>query len=59
MDQLIDSLPALLRVAGDSEEIRKIAAVAARNHVAGDSLQQQTQETTSENRLIVAVEDDI
>jgi hypothetical protein len=60
MDQLINSLPALLRAAGDSEEIRKVAAVAAWNHVAGESLRQQTQANDlQDNRLIVAVEDDI
>ena len=60
MDQLITSLPALLRAAGDTEEVRKVAAVAAWNHVAGESLRQQTQATDLQQyRLIVAVEDDI
>ena len=60
MDQLINSLPALLRAAGDTEEVRKVAAIAAWNHVAGESLRQQTQATDLQhNRLVVAVEDDI
>jgi hypothetical protein len=60
MDQLITSLPALLRAAGDTEDVRKVAAIAAWNHVAGESLRQQTQANDlQQNRLIVAVEDDI
>ena len=60
MDQLINSLPALLQAAGDTEEIRQTAAVVAWNHVAGEGLRQQTAATgLQQGRLIVAVADDI
>jgi hypothetical protein len=60
MDQLIASLPALLRTAGDTEEIRETAAVVAWNHVAGEGLRQQTAAIgMRQQRLIVAVADNI
>ena len=60
MDQLINSLPALLKAAGDSQEVRDTAAVVAWNHVAGDALRQQTVAIgLRQNRLIVAVSDAI
>ena len=58
MDQLINSLPALLQVAGDTKEIRETAAVVAWNHVAGEGLRQQTAPIGLQHqRLIVAVMD--
>ena len=60
MDQLINSLPALLQVAGDTEEIREAAAVVAWNHVAGEGLRQQTAPIgLRQHRLIIAVADAI
>jgi len=60
MDQLINSLPALLQVAGDTKEIRETAAVVAWNHVAGEGLRQQTAPIgVQQHRLIVAVTDAI
>jgi hypothetical protein len=60
MDQLINSLPALLHAAGDSEEIRETAAVVAWNHVAGEGLRRQTVPIClRQHRLIVAVADAI
>ena len=60
MDQLINSLPALLRAAGDTEEIRETAALVAWNHVAGEGLRKQTAPIgLRQHRLIVAVADTI
>lgn len=60
MDQLINSLPALLQAAGDTQEIREIAAVVAWNHVAGAGLRQQTAPIgLQQQRLVVAVADHI
>lgn len=60
MDQLINSLPALLQAAGDTEEIKEVAAVVAWNHVAGEGLRQQTAPISlRQQRLIVAVADAI
>lgn len=60
MDQLINSLPALLQAAGDTEEIRETAAVAAWNHIAGEGLRRQTAPIgLRQHRLIVAVADAI
>ena len=60
MDQLINSLPALLQLAGDTKEIRETAAVVAWNHVAGEALRQQTALISlQQHRLIVAVTDAI
>ena len=41
MEQLINSLPALLRAAGNAEEVTEAAALAVWNHVAGAGLRQQ------------------
>jgi len=38
MNQLIKSLPTILRAAGDSEEVAEAAAIAAWKHAAGDGL---------------------
>ena len=60
MEQLINSLPALLQAAGDTKEIRETAAVVAWNHVAGETLRQQTAAIgLQQQRLIVAVSDAI
>lgn len=60
MDQLINSLPALLQAAGDAEEITEAAALAVWNHVAGDALRQQTVATRLQNqKLTVAVSDSV
>ena len=60
MDQLINSLPALLHAAGDSEEIREMAAMVAWNHVAGEGLRRQTEPIgLRQHRMIVAVPDAI
>jgi hypothetical protein len=60
MDQLINSLPALLQVAGDTEEIRKTAAAVAWDHVAGEALRLQTATLGLEQqRLSIAVSDAI
>lgn len=60
MDQLISSLPALLQVAGETDEIRETAAVVAWNHVAGTGLRRQTAAIAlHQSRLIVAVADAI
>jgi len=58
MDQLINSLPALLHAAGDAEEITEAAAFAVWNHVAGEALRQQTVATRlQQQKLTVAVAD--
>lgn len=60
MEQLINSLPALLQAAGDTKEIRETFAIVAWDHVAGEGLRQQTAPIgLQEHRLIVAVTDDI
>lgn len=60
MDQLINSLPALLQAAGDTAEIRETAVLVAWNHVAGDGLRQQTVPLGfRQQRLFVAVADAI
>ena len=38
MNQLIKSLPNVLRAANDSEEVAEAAAIAAWKHAAGDGL---------------------
>jgi hypothetical protein len=58
MDQLINSLSAVLAAAGATEEIRQTAALAAWNHVAGEAVSQQTAPLgLRENRLVIAVKD--
>src|SRR6266550_971761 len=56
MDQLINSLPALLRAAKGAEEVTTAVAVAVWNHVAGDGLRRQTAATSlQKQKLTVAV----
>jgi hypothetical protein len=60
MDQLINSLPAFLRAAGETEEIAEVATIAVWNHVAGEVLRQQTVATRLRNhKLTVAVSDPV
>src|SRR5215475_6349105 len=58
MNQLIKSLPVVLRAAGDSEEVAQAAAIAAWKHAAGDGLKDHAVPVRLENRtLTVAVAD--
>jgi hypothetical protein len=58
MNQLIKSLPTILRAAGDSEEVAEAAAIAAWKHAAGDGLKGHAVPVKLENRtLTVAVAD--
>ena len=58
MNQLIKSLPAVLRAAGNAEEVAQAAAVAAWKHAAGDGLKDHAVPVNLENRtLTVAVAD--
>jgi hypothetical protein len=60
MNQLIKSLPAILRAAGDSEEVAEAAAIAAWKHAAGDGLKGHAVPVKFENRtLTVSVADAI
>jgi hypothetical protein len=58
MKQLIKSLPALLRAAGDSEEVTEAAVFAAWKHAAGEGLKEHALPAKIENRtLMVSVAD--
>ena len=58
LNQLIKSLPAVLRAAGDAEEVAEAAAIAAWKHAAGDGLKDHAVPVKLENRtLTVAVAD--
>jgi predicted nucleic acid-binding Zn ribbon protein len=60
MNQLIKSLPQVLRAAGDSAEVAEAAAIAAWKHAAGDGLKEHAVPLKLENRtLTVAVADPI
>jgi len=60
MDQLINSLPALLRAADGAEEIATAVAFAVWNHVAGEGLRRQTAATSlQKQKLTVAVSDSV
>ena len=60
MNQLIKSLPNILRAAGDSEEVAEAAAIAAWKHAAGDGLKGHAVPVKLENRtLTVSVADAI
>jgi hypothetical protein len=60
MNQLIKSLPLVLRASGNSAEVAAAAAIAAWKHAAGDGLKEHTVPLKLENRtLIVAVADRI
>jgi hypothetical protein len=60
MNQLIKSLPNILRAAGDSEEVAEAAAIAAWKHAAGDGLKDRAVPLKLKDRtLTVAVADAI
>jgi hypothetical protein len=60
MNQLIKSLPGVLRAAGDSEEVAEAAAIAAWKFAAGDGLKDHAVPVKLENRtLTVSVADAI
>ena len=60
MNQLIKSLPQVLRAAGDSAEVAEAAAIAAWKHAAGDGLKDHAIALKFENRtLTIAVADPI
>ena len=60
MNQLIKSLPGVLRAAGDSAEVAEAAAIAAWKHVAGNGLKDHAVPVKLENRTLkVAVVDAI
>src|SRR5918996_4032757 len=60
MNQLIKSLPLVLRAAGNAEEVAQAAAIAAWKHAAGDGLKEHAVPVKLENRtLTVAVADAI
>ena len=60
MNQLIKSLPGVLRAAGDSAEVAEAAAIAAWKHAAGDGLKERAVPLKLENRtLTIAVADAI
>jgi hypothetical protein len=60
MNQLIKSLPQVLRAAGTSAEVAEAAAIAAWKHAAGDGLKEHAVPLRLENRtLTVAVADRI
>jgi len=58
MNQLIKSLPGVLRAAGNAEEVAQAAAIAAWKHAAGEGLKDHAVPVKLENRtLTVAVAD--
>jgi len=60
MNQLIKSLPGVLRAAGDSTEVAEAAAIAAWKHAAGDGLKDHAVALRLENRVLtIAVADAI
>jgi hypothetical protein len=60
MNQLIKSLPGVLRAAGDAQEVAEAAAIAAWKHAAGDGLKEHAVPVKLENRtLTVGVADAI
>jgi hypothetical protein len=60
MNQLIKSLPTVLRAAGNSAEVAEAAALAAWKHAAGDGLKEHAVPLRLEGRtLIIAVADRI
>ena len=60
MNQLIKSLPGVLRAAGDSAEVAEAAAIAAWKHAAGNGLKEHAVPLKLEDRtLTIAVADAI
>src|ERR1700750_775695 len=60
MNQLIKSLPSVLRASGNSAEVAEAAAIAAWKHAAGDGLKEHAVALKLEDRtLTIAVADPI
>lgn len=60
MDQLINSMPALLRAAGDAREVALSVARAGWDHIAGEGLRNHTMVTDfQDKKLTVAVGDPV
>jgi hypothetical protein len=60
MNQLIKSLPQVLRASGNSAEVAEAAAIAAWKHAAGDGLKEHAVALKLENRMLtIAVADPI
>ena len=60
MNQLIKSLPTVLRASGNAAEVAEAAAIAAWKHAAGDGLKEHAVPLRLEGRtLIIAVADRI
>lgn len=60
MEELIKSLPKVLRAVGDSSELNEAAAIAAWNHTAGEGLRAHAVPMKLDSRrLVVAVRDAI
>jgi len=60
MNQLIKSLPQVLKAAGSSAEVAQVAAIAAWKHAAGDGLKEHAVALKLENRMLtIAVADPI
>jgi len=60
MNQLIKSLPQVLKAAGSSAEVAQAAAIAAWKHTAGDGLKEHAVALKLENRMLtIAVADPI
>lgn len=60
MDKLINSLPAILKASGESEEVTQAACIAAWKHAVGEGLSGHTAPIQLINKtLVVAVADDI
>lgn len=58
MDNLIKSLPTILRAAGEATEVKEAAAIAAWKHAAGEGLRDHAMPVRLQGRtLIVAVAD--
>jgi Dna[CI] antecedent, DciA len=58
MDQLINSMPALLKAAGDVKEVALSVAQTSWNHIAGEGLRNHTAVTDFQNKkLTIAVGD--
>jgi hypothetical protein len=55
MNQLIKSLPSVLRAAGNAEEVAQAAAIAAWKHAAGDGLKDHAVPVKLENRTLTVV----
>jgi predicted nucleic acid-binding Zn ribbon protein len=59
MEQLIKSLPSVLRAAGDVDEVARTVAQAAWNHLAGEVLRQHTAVTDLQKQKLTVVVSDV